>query len=107
MEMSDPTPGVLLFVKFKTALSLDEVMARAEQRMSDFQALPGLVQKYYCHEPATGEVSGVYLWDSDESLKAFLASALRESIPETYEIEGSPRIEVLDVLTALRDTAKR
>jgi heme-degrading monooxygenase HmoA len=94
------------WLKFETALSLDEVKARAEQRMPDFRALPGLVQKYYCHEPATGEVAGVYLWDSHESLKAYLASSLRESIPAAYEIKGSPRIEVFDVVAALRDAPK-
>ena len=96
-----------MFVKFKTALSMEEAMARSEKRMPEFRAMPGLVQKYYCREPATGEMAGVYLWDSHESLKAFLASDIRESIPTVYEIEGAPRIEVLEVVHELRDSPKR
>jgi heme-degrading monooxygenase HmoA len=101
--MSDTNQGVLMFVKFKTGLSLDQVMERAEKRVPEFRALPGLVQKYYCQEPSTGEIAGVYLWDSQESLKAFLGSELRETIPATYEIQGAPRIEILEVVRPLRE----
>lgn len=98
----DNKAGVVLMVKFKTALSLEEVLARSDKRMPEFRALPGLTQKYYCHEPKTGEVAGIYVWDGQASLEQFLGSAMRETIASTYEIEGEPRIEVLDVVATLR-----
>jgi hypothetical protein len=70
--------------------------------MPQFRALPGLLQKYYVHDPATGEWGGVYLWDSQESLEQYKASDLRKSIPETYEIIGTPRVEVCGVIEPLR-----
>ena len=102
----NPAAGALLIVKFSTALSLEEVMARSEQRMPDFRALPGLLQKHYCREEQTGEVAGVYVWDSRASLEAFLAGDLRESIAAIYEIQGAPRVEVLDVVANLRPAAR-
>lgn len=98
----DPKVNVLLVVKFKTSLTIEEVLARSEQRMPEFRALSGLLQKYYCREEKTGEVAGVYLWDSQASLERFLGSELRKTIPAAYAIEGPPRIEVLQVAATLR-----
>lgn len=78
--MSDAQhPGVLLVVKFGSSLPFDEVKKRYEARMAEFRALPGLLQKYYVHERSTGEIAGIYLWASQESLDAYLASDLRRA----------------------------
>jgi len=50
---------------------------RYKERMPQFRELPGLVQKYYSYDEATGEWAGIYLWDSEESLAAYLESADR------------------------------
>jgi heme-degrading monooxygenase HmoA len=94
--------GVLLLVRFKSALPLEEVKRRYRERMPQFRAQSGLIQKYYAHDDETGEWAGVYFWDSRRSLDEFLASDLRKSIPDTYEIEGAPRVEVIDVIEELR-----
>ena len=100
--MSESTqPAIALLVKFKSRLELDELQRRYRERMPKFRALSGLVQKYYVHDEATGEIGGLYLWDSEESLKAYLGSDLRKTIGSAYEVEGEPvvlRLGVLDVL---------
>lgn len=95
-------PAVLFIVRFKSALAPDELERRYKQRMPEFQQLPGLLQKYYIHDQASGEWGGVYLWDSQASLDNYLASDLRKSIPETYEIVGTPRVEASAVIDVLR-----
>ena len=94
-------PGIVLMVKFKSALSIEEAKERYRERMPEFRELPGLLQKYYVHEPATGEVGGIYIWDSEESLQGYLRSDLRESIPEAYRVVGPPRIEKFQVMDRL------
>ena len=97
------SPTLVLLVKFKTPLTLDEVMEVAASRIDEFRALPGLVQKYYLHETATGEIAGLYLWESREAFDDFRDSELRATIAAAYQAEGEPRIEVFDILETLRD----
>lgn len=101
--MPAKNPKVMVVVKFKTLLPFEELKARLEQRKDAFRALPGLIQKYYFQEKKTGEIGGVYVWDSHESLETYLASDLRKSIASAYEAEGAPEIEVFEVITVLRD----
>lgn len=95
-------PKLILLVKFKSRLTLDEVMEVANSRIDEFRALPGLTQKYYFQEEATGEIGGVYLWESQEAFSEYLGSELRATIAEAYKVEGEPRVEVLKILETLR-----
>ena len=92
----------ILLVKFHSGLPDDEVMRLLEERLPQFRAVPGLRQKYYAREPATGDYVGVYLFDSETSLEAYRNSELAASIPGLYRVEGSPRREVLELLFPLR-----
>jgi heme-degrading monooxygenase HmoA len=96
-------PALTLLVRFKSPLSLDEVMRIVEERAPEFRALEGLQQKYYLQDAATGEYAGLYLWESPEALTAFQESELRASIAQAYQVEGQPRIEAYRVLKKLRD----
>jgi len=100
-----PHPRLVLLIKFKSRLSLDSVLEIAANRIDDFRALGGLSQKYYLHETATGEIAGLYFWDSAEALTEYRDSALRASIAEAYQVEGEPRVEVFEILETLRDAA--
>ena len=93
---------ILLTVKLRSSLSEKELLRIAEERAPEFRAIPGLLQKYYVHDPSSDERGGVYVWDSQESLDEYLASDLRKSIPETYEIVGAPRVETIPVIDTLR-----
>lgn len=96
-------PALILFVKFKSRLSLDEVMGVVNSRIEDFRALRGLKQKYYVQDSTTGEYGGVYLWESGEAFDVYRESELRKTIGVAYETLGEPRVEVFNVLKALHE----
>ena len=96
-------PSLVLLVRFKSALPLEEVRRIAEERADDFRALDGLRQKYYLHDPATGEIGGLYLWEGRAALDAYRSSALRATIQEAYQAQGEPRVELFEVLMPLRE----
>lgn len=95
-------PGVLVTVRFKSSLNPDEVKKRYEDRLPEFRAVPGILQKYYIYDPANEEWGGFYLFDSQASVDAYLSSDLRRSIADAYQIVGSPRLETADVVGVLR-----
>lgn len=97
-----PTPMMLL-VRFRSRLSFDELMEIAEQRSPEFEAIPGLIQKYYVEDVETGEVGGCYIWESAEALAEYQKSQLRATIGAAYQVEGEPRIDVYRVAKILRD----
>ena len=91
----------MLLVKFHSRLTDDEVLRNLEERLPLFRAVPGLKQKYYAREAATGDYVGIYLFDTIAALLDYRASELAKSIPPVYEIEGTPRIEILELLFPL------
>ena len=96
-------PTVVLHVRFKSSLSLDEVMKVVKERAPEFRALAGLQQKYYLHDTASGEYAGLYLWESPQALAAYRDSELRATIAKAYKTQGEPRVEVYKVLMPLRE----
>ena len=92
----------VLTVKFKSRLSYEEVLAVVEERISDFRALPGLIQKYYGYEEATGAYTGVYIWESAEAMRAYQESELARTIAAAYRVTEPPRIEVFNIVETLR-----
>jgi heme-degrading monooxygenase HmoA len=84
-------------------MSLEEVMNVVETRADEFRALAGLQQKYYLQDPDTGEIAGLYLWESEDAFTAYRSSELRVTIAEAYQAVGEPRIEIYEVLKTLRD----
>ena len=96
------TPALALLVRFTSALSLEEIEEVMHERAPEFRALEGLQQKYYLQDPETGEVAGLYLWETPEALASYRESELRASIAEAYAAEGEPRVELFRVLMPLR-----
>jgi heme-degrading monooxygenase HmoA len=101
--MSQPKPAFMLIVRgLKSKLPLAEMETRYKERMPQFRDVPGLVQKYYSYDDATGEWAGIYFWDSEESLGAYLESDLRKTIASAYELVEPPRIERFPIVDVLR-----
>jgi heme-degrading monooxygenase HmoA len=105
--MASIQPTIMLIVRgLKSNLPREEMNRRYKERMPQFREVPGLVQKYYSCDDATGEWAGIYFWDSEESLAAYLESDLRKSIPEAYELIGPPRIEKFQLVDVLRKSSR-
>jgi heme-degrading monooxygenase HmoA len=94
---------IINVIRLRSHLSEEELLRRAKERKPQFEAIPGLKQKYYVRTSEEGVYAGVYVWDSVDSLKSFQASDLAKSIPAAYEILEAPNIESLQVLFQLRD----
>ena len=95
-------PGIMLMVRIKSGLIFEEGQRRYRERMPDFRALPGLLQKYYLRDAGNGDLMGVYLFDTEASMQAYLASDLRNTIGTAYEVVGEPRVEIAEVVDVLR-----
>ena len=102
-DPSRSRPMSMLLVKFHTKLDDVQVRRLLDERLPQFRAVPGLIQKYYARESATGDYVGIYLFDTEESLLRYRSSELARSIPAVYEVVGSPRAEVLELLFKLRE----
>ena len=92
---------ILQIIKLKSHLKEEELVRRAKARAPQFEAIPGLIQKYYS-KLGDGSYAGVYVWDSKTSLMKFKESELAKSIPEAYEITEAPDIELMNILFQLR-----
>lgn len=94
---------IFQFIKLKSDLSEEELLKTAKEREPNFQALSGLIQKYYVKLQKPGEYAGVYVWESKESLQAFRESELAATIPQAYQLIEAPSVEIGEILFQLRE----
>ena len=59
--------SAIMFVRITSALTAEEV----DKRKPRFLPVAGLIQKIYGRDPATGDVCGIYCFDSGDALTAF------------------------------------
>ena len=98
---------IVQMFKFKSGLPDEEVRRVMRERAPQFEAQRGLVQKYYGYEAGTGMHTGIYVWASAKAMEAFRESELAKSIPTAYRVEAPPRIEVFEVIFALRSMSEQ
>jgi hypothetical protein len=77
--------AAILFVRIKSGLDPQELERRLVERRPRFREVPGLVQKIYGRDDATGDVCGIYFFESKEELAAFRETELARTIPSAYE----------------------
>lgn len=77
--------AVILFVRIQNDLDEAEMDRRLLERRPRFREVPGLVQKLYGRDPDTGDVCGIYCFESEEALAAFKDTELARTIPAAYE----------------------
>ena len=75
----------ILFVRVKSGLETVELERRAIERRPRFKEVPGLVQKIYGKDESTGDMCGIYFFESKEALAAFKETELAKTIPAAYE----------------------
>lgn len=94
---------ILQIVKLKSSLEEAELLRIAEERKPQFEAIPGLLQKFYAKGNDEGSYAGIYVWDSKESLMAFRNSELAKTIPLAYKTIEAPSVELMDIMFQLRE----
>lgn len=93
--------SVILFVRVQSDLQFEELQRRLMERKPAFLEVPGLIQKVYGRDPATGDACGIYFFESREALAAFRDTDLAKTIADAYEATDVRR-EVFEVLFPLR-----
>ena len=93
--------AAILYVRVKSELDVKELERRLMERRPRFLEVPGLVQKIYGRDEASGDYCGIYFFESEAALAAFRESGLAQTIASAYEaVEVRP--EVYHVLYPLR-----
>jgi len=93
--------AAVLFVRIKSRLETKEIERRFLERRPRFLEVPGLVQKIYGRDGATGDVCGIYFFENNAAVDAFRETELAQTIPAAYEAIDIRR-EVYEVLYPLR-----
>ena len=93
--------AAILYVRIKSDLDPEELDHRLNERKSRFLEVPGLIQKIYGRDEATGDVCGIYFFENKESLASFRDTELAKTIPTAYEATDVRR-EVYEVLYPLK-----
>lgn len=93
--------ATILYVRIKSDLEPEELERRLNERKPRFLEVPGLIQKIYGRDEATGDACGIYFFENKEALAAFRDTELAKTIPTAYEATDIRR-EVYEVLYPLR-----
>lgn len=93
--------AAILYVRLKSTLDKAELERRVIERRPRFLEVPGLIQKIYGRDESTGEVCGIYFFESKEALASFRESELAQTIASAYETVDV-RKEAYEVLFPLR-----
>jgi hypothetical protein len=93
--------AAILFVRARSGLETNELERRLLERKPRFLEVPGLLQKIYGRDPATGAVCGIYFFESQQALAAFRETELAKTIPSAYEVVEF-RAEAYELLYSLR-----
>ena len=92
--------AAILYVRVKSGLDPQELERRMHERLPRFREVPGLVQKIYGKDPATGEFCGIYFFESQAALQAYRQTELAKTIPTAYEARET-RAEIYEVICPL------
>ena len=90
----------VLFVRVKSDVDPEDLERRLLERFPRFKAVPGLTQKVYGRDEATGDVCGIYFFENDEALAAYRGSELAKTIASAYDAV-EVRVEKYSVLYSL------
>lgn len=91
----------LLVILYESRLSREQVEELFRARAKRYTRVAGLLQKLYVRDPATGQVGGIYMFDSALHLRQFLASNPDEKIRQVYAVREPLSMRTLEVLMLL------
>ena len=94
-------PMVVEVVTFASRLHEKDVVRTIEERLPEYRAVAGLVQKLYVREPSSGEFGGIYVWDNPAAAAAFRDSDLARTIAKAYRTRERPRLRRFEIVSIL------
>ena len=92
--------AVILYVRINSSLDPEELDRRLEERVPSYREVPGLVQKIYGRDEATGDVCGILFFKDKSALSAFAETELAKTVGSSYEVNDIRR-ETYDVMYPL------
>lgn len=93
---------VVQFVRFESSLPRDELLAAANERRPLFEAMPGLIQKYYLDLNEPNSYGGFYVWESKEAMAAFRETDTFKGIAVAYGVASQPQVDIFSLIFPLR-----
>ena len=96
--------GVILTFRFGDNFDEQAVRSVAEAARPKFEGMPGLRCKIFTSASAKREATNVYVWDSEESARAFFNDALIERVTGLYGVR--PSVDFVQI-AALVENARR
>ncbi len=92
-------------VILKAVFTLKEQMQDEEQKkllaqlVEVYKKVPGLKQKYFLADPKTGEAGGIYAFENQEALEAYLESDVWRNVV-VENAKGEPKVEMFIALAS-------
>ncbi len=92
-----------VFVTFRYADNFDEQAVRkiAETARARFEGMPGLRSKAFTLNSGKREATNFYVWESEDSAKAFFTDELLERIAGLYGVR--PTVEFVQIATLVEN----
>jgi len=94
---------IIQTIRFKSVLEKIAVVKAAIQREKEMLLVPGLMQKYYVKPEENGHYSGIFIWDSPDSMDGYWKSDLATRFKKDYGVDGEPALFSEEVLFQLRN----
>lgn len=95
-----------VFVTIRYGENFDETTMQKIQKIAEsaralFEGMPGLRSKAFTFNPKAREATNFYVWDSEETAKAFFTDELIERVTSLYGVR--PSIDFVQIATLVEN----
>ena len=95
--------GVIVTFRFGDDFDEQAIRKIADAARAMFEGMPGLRSKTFTFNPAKREAVNFYVWDSEDTARAFFAEQVLERVAGIYGVR--PTVEFVQI-AALVDNAR-
>jgi heme-degrading monooxygenase HmoA len=97
--------GVFVTFRYQSDFDSEKIRKIAEASRSRFEKMPGLRSKAFTLNPETREAVNFYVWDSEESARAFFNEELLQRVTGLYGVR--PSIAFVEIATLVDNAATK
>lgn len=95
--------GVVVRFQFSERFDEQGIRKIAESARAKFEGMPHLRSKAFTFNPAKREALNFYVWESEESARAFFTEPLLERVTGVYGVR--PTVEFVQMATLVENPA--